>query len=128
MSDQWAKVSFNVSNKVLGCDVEFHDGTTARLGPREIGKKIFHETRTGKDFDVQQMISNLLMKTNTRKQDLVKPAALAEAFEKGICFGKPDLHMTCTPGSISVSSKGKLRDVKRIVFDVELTVRPKKSS
>src|SRR5262245_25922722 len=79
MSDQWAKVSFDVSDKILGCDVEFHDGTTARLGPQQTSEKLFHEARTGKKFDVGQMISDLLMRTNTRKQALIKPVALAEA-------------------------------------------------
>ena len=32
VKEQWAKVPFNVSHNILGCDVVFGDGTTARLG------------------------------------------------------------------------------------------------
>ena len=45
--EQWAKVPFNVSHNVLGCDVVFGDGTTARLGRQDVNKKIFQQIRTG---------------------------------------------------------------------------------
>lgn len=128
MSDQWMKMSFVVSDRVLGCDVLFHDGGSVRIGADQTRRKLFRETRTRKRFDTYQMISNVLMKSNTRKQDLILPAAAAEAFEKGICVGKPSLDMNCTPGSVELMFGKKARDIKRIIFDVELTVRPQKQS
>ena len=41
--EQWAKVPFNVSHNILGCDVVFGDGTTARLGRQDVNKKIFQQ-------------------------------------------------------------------------------------
>ena len=37
--EQWAKVPFNVSHNILGCDVVFGDGTTARLGRQDVTRK-----------------------------------------------------------------------------------------
>jgi len=123
---QWMNVKFDVSDKVLGCDIELRDGSSVRLGAHQVEAKIFREARTGKLFSTLEMISNLLMKTNTRKQDLIKPPAAAEAFAKGICIGKPNLEMSFTPGSIELCLDDTPRDVRRIVFDVEVTVRPHK--
>jgi hypothetical protein len=125
---QRIRVRFNVSDKVLGSDVELQDGSLIRLNADQTEAKLFRETRTGRLFDTLQMISNLLMKTNTRKQDLITPAAAAEAFERGICIGKPNLDMSFTPGSIELCLGDTARDIKRIVFDVELTVRPNKGT
>lgn len=126
-NDQWAKVSFDVATKVLGCDVELFDGSTVRVDPET--NKPFRETRTGNVFSIEEMISNLLMKTNTSKQDLIRPAAAAEAFETGRCVGKPDLNITFGPGSVGLClGDAAPRDIKRIVFDVEMTVTPKRNS
>lgn len=127
MADQWANIQFNVSTEILGSDAEFHDGSSERLGPERRDDKIFR-IQTGQLLDTREMISYLLAKTNTRKQDLIKPAAAAEAFEKGVCVGKPSLDMSFTPGSCELWVGDTRRDIKRIVFDVEMTVRPKKSS
>lgn len=127
MADQWANIQFDVSTSILGSDVELHDGSSERLGPERTDDKLFR-VQSGDLLDTRQMISNLLAKTNTRKQDLIKPAAAAEAFEKGICIGKPSLDMSFTPGSCELCTGDTPRDIKRIVFDVEMTVRPKKSS
>jgi hypothetical protein len=128
MVDQLVNVSFDVSERILGSDVELIDGSSVRLGPEQKADKVFRQTQTGKLFDTLQMISNLLMQTNTRKQDLIKPAAAAEAFEKGICVGKPSLDISFAPGSFELCLGNAAKDIKRIVFDVELIVRPKKSS
>jgi hypothetical protein len=127
MADQWANIQFDVSTEILGSDAEFHDGSSERLGPERTDDKIFR-IQTGQLLDTREMISYLLAKTNTRKQDLIKPAAAAEAFEKGVCVGKPSLDMSFTPGSCELWIGDTRRDIKRIVFDVEMTVRPKKSS
>lgn len=128
MTDHWMHASFDVSNQILGCDVDFHDGPSTRLEKDQVDNKLFLEPKTGRSFSIRDLIGATLKMTNTRKQDLIKPAAATEAMEKGICVGKPDLDMRCAPGSISLSVEGEWRDVERIVFDVELTVRPKKQS
>jgi HEPN domain-containing protein len=126
-ASQMVNIKFDVSDTILGSDILFHDETNVRLGPEQTNKKIFRDLRTGNLFDTREMISNLLIKTNTRKQDLVKSAAIAEAIVKGICVGKPDLNISFTPGSFDFCFGDKPRDIKRIVFDVEMTVRPKKN-
>ncbi len=100
MADQPVKVSFNVSTRLLGCDAELFDGTSVRLGPD--ADRPFQEASTGKRFSIDQMLTNLMVKTNTRKEDLVRRGAAAEAFEKGRCVGKPDLDMTFAPGSLGL--------------------------
>ena len=126
--EQWARVPFNVSHNILGCDVVFGDGTTARLGRQDVNKKIFQQIRTGQKADMGQMLTFLLQKTNTRKQSLITPAALAEAFEKGVSVGKPHLKLSFPPGACALLSSGAKKDVRHIVFDVEFTLRPKESS
>ena len=126
--EQWAKVPFNLSHNILGCDVVFGDGTTARLGRQDVNKKIFQQIRTGQKADMGQMLTFLLQKTNTRKQSLITPAALAEAFEKGVSVGKPRLKLSFPPGACALLSRGAPKDVRHIVFDVEFTLRPKESS
>jgi hypothetical protein len=122
MTDQWANIQFDVSTAILGSDVEFHDGSFERLGPERTDDKFFR-IQTCQFLDTREMISYLLAKTNTRKQDLIKPAAAAEAFEKGVCIGKPSLDMSFTPGSCELRTGGTTRDIKRIVFDVECKAR-----
>jgi hypothetical protein len=77
---------------------------------------------------MSQMLTFLLQKTNTRKQSLITPAALAEAFEKGVSVGKPRLKLSFPPGACALLSRGAPKDVRHIVFDVEFTLRPKESS
>ena len=127
-SSQWVNVKFDVSDNILGCDVELQDGSSVRLGTESLDDAVFKQSQTGELFNTRQMISNLLMKTNTRKQDLIKPAALAEAFEKGVCVGKPDLDIRFTPPGFALCTGDAERDIKRIVFDVEFTIRPKKNA
>jgi hypothetical protein len=126
--EQWARVPFNVSHNIFGCDVVFGDGTTARLGRQDVNKKIFQQIRTGQKADMSQMLTFLLQKTNTRKQSLITPAALAEAFEKGVSVGKPRLKLSFPPGACALLSRGAPKDVRHIVFAVEFTLRPKESS
>jgi hypothetical protein len=120
--------TFDVSEKVLGCDIELHNGKRVRLNQHDTTKKLFRQTSTGKKFDTNQMITNLLVKSGTRKQDLITAAAATEAFEKGVCVGKPDLRLAFTPGAFSLIRGSKSEDIKQIVFDVEITVRPRKQS
>jgi hypothetical protein len=129
MADKWDNISFTVSDRLLRCYVEFHDGTPAkRLTAKQAAAKVFHEISTGKRFDARQMISNLLRITKTRKQDLMRPAAVAEAYEKGVAVGKPSIDMDFSKGSVDLVLAKKGEDIKRVVFDLELTVRLKKSS
>jgi hypothetical protein len=129
VSNKWANISFAVSTRLLGCYVEFHDGTPSKtLTAKQATSKVFHEISSGKRFDAREMISNLLRITNTRKQDLIRPAAVAEAFENGVAVGKPSIDMDFSEGSVELVLVKKGRDIKRVVFDIELTVRPKKSS
>jgi len=127
-ADQRINVRLDVSHKILGSDVELQDGSLVRLDVGQTETKLFRERRTGKIFDTLEMISALLMKTKTRKQDLIKAAAIAEAVEKGICVGKPNLEISFTPGSVELCLGDTARDIKRIVFDVEFTVRPRKDT
>lgn len=129
MKDQWTRVAFDVSNRILGADVELRDGSAVRIDGAQADTPVFRQTETGILFSMGQMLTNLLVKTNTRKQDLIRPAAFAEAFEKGVCIGKPSLDINFTPPGFALCiDDGGARDIKRIVFDVELTVRPKQSS
>ena len=72
-------------------------------------------------FDTRQMLADLMMKTNTTKQSLITEAAAAEAFKKGVCVGKPSLDMSFSPNSVELVLGDNVRDVQRIVFDVDLT-------
>ena len=83
--EQWAKVPFNVSHNILGCDVVFGDGTTARLGRQDVNKKIFQQIRTGQKADMGQMLTFLLQKTNTRKQSSDHPHGSCRSVREG-CF------------------------------------------
>src|SRR5215475_5039415 len=125
MSDQWINVEFLVSTKVLGSDVEFHDGSKLRLGPERTEESLFRDAKTGRTLNTKELISVLLKNADTTKQSLIGAAAMAEAFEKGVCVGKPSLDIRFTPGSEIFVGDDSGRDVKRVVFDVELTVRPK---
>jgi len=99
MADNWTKITFDVSDKILGSDIEFHDGSKLRLGPERTEEKLFRDAKTGLLLNTIELISHLLRKTGTTRQSLIKPAAMQEAFDKGICVGKPDLDVSFTPGS-----------------------------
>ncbi len=49
--DRIVKVSFVVSDKILGSDVEFSDGSRVRLGSDQVKAKRFRANRTGKVFN-----------------------------------------------------------------------------
>jgi hypothetical protein len=119
-----ANVKFDVSTKILGGDVEFHDGSTLRLNGDRPGEQLFLDTKTSKTLDTGELVSFLLAKAGTTKQSLVGPIALAEAFEKGVCVGKPALDISFVPGSKIFVGDDLKRDIKLVVFDVEFTVRP----
>ena len=81
MSDGWIKVELNVSDRLLGCDICFHDETpNMRLDESRASEPLFWEDRTHAIFTAHQMISLLFRDTPT--QSLVPEAAKAEAFEK----------------------------------------------
>jgi len=128
MPDQMINIKFDVSNEILGSDVEFHDGSKLRLGPERTEEELFRDAKTGKLLNTRELISYLLMKTGVTVQSLIKPAATEEALEKGICVGKPNLEISFTPGSEIFDGDDTGRDIKRVVFDVKLTVRPKKNA
>jgi hypothetical protein len=125
MSDQWVKVRFDASTKFLGCSVEFRDGSSARVDEKQLERKLFRETRTRKLYNAHQMLSGFYQQTDSTPENLVEPAATAEAFEKkSVCAGKPDFNVTFTPGVFSFRANSGTTDIARIVFDVEFTVAP----
>ena len=83
------KVKFDVSTKMLGSDVEFHDGSTLRLNDDQSEEQLFLDIKTGKTLDTHELVSFLLARTGTTKQSLVGPVAVAEAFERASVWASP---------------------------------------
>jgi hypothetical protein len=110
--NQVVKIEFNVSHRILGCAVDFHDGSSQRVDER----------------GATQLLSSCLSRTRTPKQSLVRRSAIAMAFDKGLFVDKPPIQFTFAPGVFTFASGNASKDIKRIVFDVEFTIRPKKSS
>ena len=128
MSDDWIKVELDVSDRLLGCDISFHDETPSmRLGESRASEPLFWEDRTRGIFTALQMISRLFRDTPT--QSLVPEAAKAEAFEKGVSIIRPTgLVMNFLPGSLDLLDGPVIGSINLITFDAELTIRPKKQS
>ena len=118
MSDHSVKGRFEVSTRLLGCIVEFRDGSSARVDEEQLKKKLFRETRTRKLYDAEQM---LLAFHQQSPEHFVGPAATAQALEKGASTDKPDLHVAFPPGEIFFRSNSGITDVARVVFDLEFT-------
>ncbi len=60
MSDGWIKVDLDVSHRLLGCDISFHDETPSmRLDESRASEPLFWEDRTHTIFTALQLISRL---------------------------------------------------------------------
>ncbi len=128
MSDRGIKVELDVSDRLLGCDIGFHDETPSmRLDESRASEPLFWEDKTRAIRTAFQMISRLFRDTPT--QSLVPEAARAEAFENGVSVVRPTgLVMEFMPGSFELLDGAIIGDISVITFDVELTIRPKKQS
>ena len=128
MSDGWIKVELNVSDRLLGCDICFHDETpNMRLDESRASEPLFWEVKRRGIVTAHQMISRLFRDTPT--QSLVPEAAKAEAFEKGVSVVRPTgFVVKFIPGSFELLDGAIIGDISVITFDVELTIRPKKQS
>jgi hypothetical protein len=125
---EFEKDKFDVSTKIFGSDVEFHDGSTLRLNDDQSEEKLFLDVKSGKTLDTHELVSFLLARTGTTKLSLFGPVALAKALEKGVCVGKPALEISFVPESRMLVGDNLKRDIKRVVLDVEFTVRSHKTS
>ena len=126
--EQWARVPFNVSHNIFGCDVVFGDGTTARLGRQDVNKKIFQQIRTGQKADMSQMLTFLLQKTNTRKQSSDHARSSCRSVREG-CFCRKAAPEAIFPaGGVRspVQGRTKRRSIDR--FRPKFILRPKESS
>lgn len=111
-----------VSTRLLGSHIQFRDGSTTRLGINHIAKKLFREGRTGAIFDLSEMLSHHCRQTGTTPEAL----AAAEAHKQGPGTGKCALKITFAPGDFGFRANEGMKDVERIDFDVEFTIRSRK--
>jgi hypothetical protein len=104
--NQAGKPGLEVSTRLLGSHIQFRDGSTTRLDANHIAKKLFREGRTGTIHDLSDMLSGYYRQPGTTPEALVGAAAAAEA-----------------PGAFSFRANEGMKDVERIDFEVEFTVR-----
>jgi hypothetical protein len=119
-------VGFEVSTALLGCHIQFRDGSTTRLGANHIAKKLFREGRTGTIHDLSEMLSNHRRQAAAAPEALVGAAAAAEARERGTSTEKASFNVSFAPGTFSFRANEGMKDVEHIDFDVEFTVRSRK--
>ena len=125
-SDAVDERNFEISTRLLGSHIQFRDGSTTRLGANHIAKKLFREGRTGTIRDLSEMLSGYFRQANNPPEALVGTAAAAEARERGTSTEKPSLNVSFAPGTFSFRANEGMKDVERIDFDVEFTVRSRK--
>jgi hypothetical protein len=120
------ELNFEVSTRLLGSHIQFRDGSTTRLGANHIAKKLFREGRTGTIHDLSEMLSGYYRQSDTTPEALVGAAAAAEAHEHGTSTEKSALNVSFAPGAFGFRANEGMKDVERIEFDVEFTVRSRK--
>ena len=125
-SDAVDELSFEISIRLLGSHIQFHDGSTTRLGANHIAKKLFRDGPTGTIFDLSEMLSNHRRQAAAAPEALVGAAAAAEAREQGTSMEKTSLHASFASGAFSFRANEGMKDIERIDFDVEFTVRSRK--
>lgn len=121
--DAGGGLNFEVSTRLLGSHIQFRDGSTTRLGVNHIAKKLFREGRTGAILDLSEMLSSHCPQAGTTPEAL---AGAAEAHKQGSGMGKCALNATFAPGDFGFRANEGMKDVERIEFDVEFTVRARK--
>lgn len=112
-----------VSTRLLGSRIQFRDGSTTRLGVNHIAKKLFREGRTGVILDLSEMLSRHCRQTGTTPEAL---AGAAEDHKRGSGTGRCALNLTFAPGDFGFRANEGMKDVERIEFEVEFTVRSRK--
>lgn len=117
---------FEVSTRLLGCHIQFRDGSTTRLGAHHVARKLFREGGTGTICDLGEMLSGYFRQANKTPEALVGAAAAAEARERGTSMEKHTLNVSFAPGAFSFRANEGMKDVERIDFDVEFAVRSRK--
>jgi hypothetical protein len=121
--NQAGKPGLEVSTRLLGSHIQFRDGSTTRLDANHIAKKLFREGRTGTIHDLSDMLSGYYRQPGTTPEALVGAAAAAEARERGTSTEKATLDVAFAPGAFSFRANEGMKDVERIDFEVEFTVR-----
>ena len=128
MSDQFFKVQFNVHTDFQGADVILPDESQRRISQGELDEIRFYDVIHNRKASTRKMLAVLLRHTGKTLQDHVHPPALVEAMEKGVCRGKPSLGIEIGNRAYKFLSDDAWIDFDKLVFDIEFTVTPKKSS
>ena len=118
-----ASPGLEVSIRLLGSHIQFRNGSTTRLDANLFAKKLFREGRTGTIHDLSEMLSDYYRQADSTPEALVGAAAAAEARERGTSTEKATLDVAFAPGAFSFRANEGMKDVERIDFEVEFTVR-----
>ena len=121
-----ANSGFEVSTALLGSNIQFRDGSTARLDTRQVAKKLFREARTGMIFDLNEMLSGYYERAKVTPEKLVEADAGAEALAQRAYTSRHTLNSAFPPGTFSFRANEGMKDIERIDFDVEFAVRSRK--
>lgn len=126
--DAAGKAGSVTSTTLLGCSIQFRDGSTARLGVHLIARKLFREARTGRILDLNEMLSGYCRQAGVAPEKVAARSAAAKAPEQGAGPEKPAFTVAFAPGVFGFRANEGMKDIERIDFDVELIVPPRERS
>jgi len=124
--NQAGKPGLEVSTRLLGSHIQFRDGSTTRLDANLFAKKLFREGRTGTIHDLSEMLLGYYRLVDTTPEAHVGAAAAAEAHAHGTSTEKSSLNVSFAPGAFGFRANEGMKDVERIDFEVEFTIRSRK--
>lgn len=126
MIEQTASEDFQGSSDFRGTEVHLADGTVELLERQRLDEPLFRFAARGQMLNAHHMLQTLLHQTNSSLQDYIPQSTIDEAVTKGEARIKPLFQADIAKGGFQYLRDGKLVDLDKLVFDVELVVRPKK--
>jgi hypothetical protein len=125
MAERVAWEDFQGSSDFKGADVHLPDGTVERIEKDRLGEPLFRFAAKDQMLNAHQMLQTLLHQTKSSLQDYIRQSTIDEAAAKGEGRIKPLFQANIAKGGFQFLKDGGLVDFDKLLFDVELVVRPR---
>jgi hypothetical protein len=127
VKEEMPKGQFEVTGKLHALDVWLNSVQRIPLGKAQTSEPLFRLEETGELKAATWMLCLVIGFKRENFGKLIQPAAMKEALETGECRGKPGVSIVNKAGEFTFKNGADFVHFEKIVFDLELTVRRKKS-
>ncbi len=118
-------VTFEGVSEVIGADVFLTDGATERLDKEALEQPLFQSLSEKVSASAGQLLTAFFQQTGTTPADYVDRQAMIDAMTNGEAISTARLEVRFGDSAIKFKRGEELVDPERVVFDLQITFRPR---